>query len=525
MSTLGGGFSPVAALLQNFGRRPDQQNAQQQQPTPGMLIWDFPVNGLHTNDSYRNQPPGTTPACLNVIAYDPSSNRARGGTRNGLTRVFATPQGNGVGAVQPVQQMGLYTFEQITNVLVADNFAYSPGQLAQVSGGEWQTYQDGTNGTGLPANGESSGERMFVITNAGAAGVTVGTLANVVIGTAARKCQTMLAAATLQSGVMGSVTNVSGTFTAPNDSTSQASNQYFAVGARMQTATFGDAGAGLTGLMAFMNLAGPNTSATATFMMVEISKDGSNNRSEKILATAAYPPNTWPNGLVLGTAASFDLNVSGNLATFEINGGTPVLSATTTINYGASVQAVAICSSFTHSTDTTSAGFNLPTSSGNPNVIISTNASGTLGMTTIFNDLFQYGGGTYLGVENTLWLTSTNGVQGQAGNGFFGVADNQWLTTGSNVTSTVAGTNTGTTPNNGGAYALYNATLNLFHTAGYDVSCTFEYGNGTGTASFGYFYELLKFGEPGSPQSANGLYLQFYCDNDGNSGLYLGIDR
>ena len=98
MSMLGGGYNPVAGLLQGFGQRPADQ-PQQQQPTPGKIIWDFPSKGKFTNCSFRLQPPGTCPDMLNVLVYDPTTTRPRGGQRQGTNKLFALPQGTGSGTI------------------------------------------------------------------------------------------------------------------------------------------------------------------------------------------------------------------------------------------------------------------------------------------------------------------------------------------------------------------------------------------------------------------------------------------
>lgn len=45
----------------------------------------FPLLGINTSNAYLKQPKDTTPAAVNVRAFDGSTNKARGGSRCGLT--------------------------------------------------------------------------------------------------------------------------------------------------------------------------------------------------------------------------------------------------------------------------------------------------------------------------------------------------------------------------------------------------------------------------------------------------------
>lgn len=50
----------------------------------------FPVLGLHEGAAYKDQPPLTTPSCLNVVDRDPVTDRERGAQRPGLTKYNAS---------------------------------------------------------------------------------------------------------------------------------------------------------------------------------------------------------------------------------------------------------------------------------------------------------------------------------------------------------------------------------------------------------------------------------------------------
>lgn len=55
-------------------------------PVPYYSEGLFPVLGIDVSCEYGRQPSLTTPAGVNVRSYEPSSNRVRGGSREGLTR-------------------------------------------------------------------------------------------------------------------------------------------------------------------------------------------------------------------------------------------------------------------------------------------------------------------------------------------------------------------------------------------------------------------------------------------------------
>lgn len=506
MSMLGGGYNPVAGLLQGFGQRPADA-PQQQQPTPGKIIWEFPSKGKFTNCSYRLQPPGTCPDMLNALVYDPTTNRPRGGQRMGTNKVFSLAQGNGSGTLQPVQVMGCHTFELVENVLVDDNFNYQHGNLQTVSG-EYYSNIIGSPSFGDPINGSGGTEVMMLFSNfSTTSGATV-INGGISIGTQAKTQQWININSTVSPNV-GSIFSVSVTITPPSDSISLASHQYFAVMSRESFESYSDVGQGEAGTMAYMHIS-PQP-GIISFWLVDVMPNGSNDRSENILASATFTSLTTL-GMAMGTAAIIEVNINGNLVSLIVNGVTILQGQTGVVVQGP----ITLGASFQHLTDTTSAGFTIS------NLTISTNATTSLGNTTVFNDLFQYAGSSQLSTQNTLWVTSINGPIGHAGNGNTGVTSSfAWLTTGSNVQATNA---YGGTFQNFGAYAIYNSSLSIRRLASYVVSTTFQYGNGTGgQADWGYFYQLLKFGNPNSSNGGTGLYVQFKCDNTGTPACTLGL--
>ena len=64
----------------------------------------FPSGGLVEGYAFAMQPPGTTPSCLNVIGYDPKTDRLRGGSRSGSSK-YCPDQINGDAAVQNINHV------------------------------------------------------------------------------------------------------------------------------------------------------------------------------------------------------------------------------------------------------------------------------------------------------------------------------------------------------------------------------------------------------------------------------------
>ena len=72
-------------------------------PGRGALIrLQFPLGGLDKRFSYRDQPPFTTPDCLNVRPNGTIEGRARGGSRSGLVKAYPQQLGGG----EPIRPYG-----------------------------------------------------------------------------------------------------------------------------------------------------------------------------------------------------------------------------------------------------------------------------------------------------------------------------------------------------------------------------------------------------------------------------------
>lgn len=81
----------------------------------------FPLGGVDVSDAFDQQRAGTTPVAFNVRAFEPSSYRGRGGSREGLSRYLGTQLGG------PIQSLSLvvntdptYTLDQFD----ADDFGF-----------------------------------------------------------------------------------------------------------------------------------------------------------------------------------------------------------------------------------------------------------------------------------------------------------------------------------------------------------------------------------------------------------------
>jgi hypothetical protein len=68
-------------------------------PKEQMKDMTFPVAGIDVSMAFVQQRPQTTPSGLNVRAYEPGTNRARGGQRSGLSK-FVGAQPNGLNLIQ-----------------------------------------------------------------------------------------------------------------------------------------------------------------------------------------------------------------------------------------------------------------------------------------------------------------------------------------------------------------------------------------------------------------------------------------
>ena len=60
-----------------------------------LATWIFPLRGLFRGGSYQQQPPYSTPDCMNVRPYETLEGRARGGTRPGIVKSFQEELGSG----------------------------------------------------------------------------------------------------------------------------------------------------------------------------------------------------------------------------------------------------------------------------------------------------------------------------------------------------------------------------------------------------------------------------------------------
>lgn len=84
-----------------------------------MIPYPFPVKGQHTGFGFDASPEGTSPDCLNVVAYDVLRNRLRGGRRPGLSKYMAD-QIHGDDPVQGLWRVGTAStptggLEQVTD--------------------------------------------------------------------------------------------------------------------------------------------------------------------------------------------------------------------------------------------------------------------------------------------------------------------------------------------------------------------------------------------------------------------------
>lgn len=105
------------------------------------LTIEFPIGGLNRQLAYQNQPPYTTPDCLNVRARDVLTGRLRGGSRPGLSRAYVQELGGGqpvnmLATVRPVGGLspGLFLDEFPGSALATQwvkiNFVQAPDTIA-----------------------------------------------------------------------------------------------------------------------------------------------------------------------------------------------------------------------------------------------------------------------------------------------------------------------------------------------------------------------------------------------------------
>lgn len=77
------------------------------------IVFPVPVQGLDKRWSYQDQPPQTTPDCLNVRARDPRTGRVRLAQREGISKALTAQVG---GAANPLQMLTDFTTVTNTNV-------------------------------------------------------------------------------------------------------------------------------------------------------------------------------------------------------------------------------------------------------------------------------------------------------------------------------------------------------------------------------------------------------------------------
>lgn len=84
----------------------------------------FPVKGLDESQGYGKQPPGTTVACQNVRAFDPSTGRLRGGSRAGLSKYLNAQHSEGAVRIQCLDHVTIATgTPSATQIAVRDVIA------------------------------------------------------------------------------------------------------------------------------------------------------------------------------------------------------------------------------------------------------------------------------------------------------------------------------------------------------------------------------------------------------------------
>lgn len=67
----------------------------------------FPLLGINTSMAYLKQPQGTTPSAINVRAFDGSTNKARGGSRSGLTPFLGRGSTSQVSGFNQIQSLSV----------------------------------------------------------------------------------------------------------------------------------------------------------------------------------------------------------------------------------------------------------------------------------------------------------------------------------------------------------------------------------------------------------------------------------
>jgi hypothetical protein len=516
MSMLGGGFNPLVAVMQSQQRQQQeaaQQTAGGQPQTPGMIVWEFPVKGRDSNTAYRDTPQGTCVDCLNVLAYDPTTIRARGGQRQGLLKLYST----GVGANGfPVTQMAQAVFENIQVVVLDDQFSYPNGSLPVVSGNLYALYvgENVTNGYTPVAGKFAGGEGMFM---GPATGITTPSVqvnqssGGIIDGAWGNRPLSLLYVPSETSNFTSNAFSMQATLNMPS-----AQSNYFSLGCRINPTPVNTDPSGVpfyTGLQAFVQA----TSTAVNFYLVEVSSV-SGARSENIVSNTATTPGAV--GLTFGQTWSVLLNVAGSNVSISAGAGSSeptvdVLNGSSVFNSQYFTFGIGAYQNGTATGTVSLASVGMTVSQ----LVVAT-ASGPTAAQDIFlaNDLFAYGSGTYLQKatstpSGTAWLTYESGPAGTAANGTIGKADTTaWLCQGSNTVSTSVTVPANTGFQSGGNFAVYNSNLAIGAINPYIVSGQFQY-NIANTG--GLFFMMTRFGAPGSSNAANGVYIQYLATTNG----------
>ncbi|HWP40859.1 MAG TPA: hypothetical protein VNL70_08030, partial [Tepidisphaeraceae bacterium] len=119
-------------------------------PGEKKILFNFPLKGRDRGLANANQRPGTTRDALNVLPWDATQNRARGGQRSGLSKLFAAQLAGRITGIHQI--VGIDAGGTGSTNVFTDTFAYSDGNLQTVSGGVWSLYSD-TQGSSAIGSG------------------------------------------------------------------------------------------------------------------------------------------------------------------------------------------------------------------------------------------------------------------------------------------------------------------------------------------------------------------------------------
>lgn len=93
-----------------------------------IVDFPWPVHGVNNATATERQPPGTSPDAQNVRTYEPSTSRARGGSRPGLSRYIDAQV---LGTASAIQNISVVAF--MTTDAVGSGFLYGAGPNPDVS--------------------------------------------------------------------------------------------------------------------------------------------------------------------------------------------------------------------------------------------------------------------------------------------------------------------------------------------------------------------------------------------------------